>query len=119
MTPVSTAFVHMLMHLLVTEFIALARVFPNAQLRLCLFHVNKNVARNVRAAYQAEPEKVESVTVLLEEMTRLGCTLKDRQKFIHLVRHLLDDVLPLPAGAAVDPEWSTAHVVTELIRKYQ
>ncbi len=94
----------------VAEFLALAAVFPMAQLRLCLFHVNKNVTRVVRGSTDAAT--AEKVGIALEALTRLGCTPPERDSFLAGVRVMLDDIIPFQID--MDEKYSTETVLEGL-----
>ncbi len=76
------------------EFLALAAVFPLAQLKLCIFHVNRNVSAVVRRVSSAREAEV--LACSLEKMTFLGCNEDERKVFFELVRLILTEVVPDP-----------------------
>ena len=82
------------------EFKALSMLFPNALLRLCIFHVKRNVTAEVRRSLDADTAtKVDS---LLERMSRLTPCDEDRTQFIAFVRALHSLVIGDDADALRD-----------------
>lgn len=98
------------------EFNALATLFPNALLRLCIFHVKRNVVAEVRRS--AGSDSAQDVDVLLEKMSRLTPCPDDRKTFFTLVEALHNRILcgeRIPeADLAVHPLLDHAALVAKL-----
>jgi len=103
------------------EFKALSQVFPEAMLRLCIFHVARNVTAEVRRCTDVATAK--QVHAAVETMSRLGRSKEDRQNFVKLVRLLHKTVLvgkSVPdaqlnnANSKLDSTYQIQHVIAEL-----
>lgn len=94
-----------------TEFQAIAEVFPDAMILLCVFHVARNIKGQVRSAIGAPA--AEKLNFLLEEMSRLTTSPQDRERFYACIGAVYEVVFE-GGKAALRKEYQLSSVVAAI-----